>query len=171
MCDVVHVDTVVRFISLPSDRFLCNAACEKNRSASCSHSFHVPVEIFPQAASIVCFALSALLICCLLPTFLLTYHHIFTTCMIELMPFSSSSNLVSYSGSKHACNWILLLWNAQICKGLFTLHRNEKRIYLNKTKSCRESFCMKECNSWWNIGLLRIYAVGIFSWKKCETLE
>uniref|UniRef100_A0AAX7SYR2 Kinesin-like protein n=1 Tax=Astatotilapia calliptera TaxID=8154 RepID=A0AAX7SYR2_ASTCA len=55
-------------------------------------------------ASIVCFALSALLICCLLPTFLLTYHHIFTTCMIELMPFSSSSNLVSYSGSKHACN-------------------------------------------------------------------
>lgn len=102
MCDVAHVDIVVRFISLPSDRFLCNAACEKNRSALCSHSFHVPVEIFPQAASIVCFALSALLICCLLPTFLLPYHHIFTTCMIELMPFSSFSNLVSYSGSKHA---------------------------------------------------------------------
>lgn len=88
MCDVTHVDTVVRFISLPSDRFLCNAACEKNRSALCGHSFHVPDEIFPQAASIVCFALSALLICCLLPTFLLTYHHIFTTCMIELLPFS-----------------------------------------------------------------------------------
>lgn len=98
--DIVHIsspalhvwcctcNTVVRFISLPSDRFLCNAACEKNRSALCSHSFHVPIEIFPQAASTVCFALSALLICCLLPTFLLTYHHIFTTCMIELLPFS-----------------------------------------------------------------------------------
>uniref|UniRef100_A0AAX7SNJ3 Kinesin-like protein n=1 Tax=Astatotilapia calliptera TaxID=8154 RepID=A0AAX7SNJ3_ASTCA len=61
-------------------------------------------DVMRAPASIVCFALSALLICCLLPTFLLTYHHIFTTCMIELMPFSSSSNLVSYSGSKHACN-------------------------------------------------------------------
>lgn len=112
MCDVAHVDTVVRLISLPLDRFLCIQHVRKIVQ-HCAAILFTSLLRFSHKQHPLC-ASPSLLICCLLPTFLLTYHHIFTTCTIELMPFSSSSKLVSYSGSKHACNRILLLWNKYV---------------------------------------------------------